>query len=954
MASESLYLTILRQGDTITVDLTEVNPVVPRSQVQIEEGLLAEISEELARITTLANRSAILNTARTITGTEAPDSSHMALQRLGALIFSHLFPAPARQRLARATSTDLFLRLDDQLVHVPWELAFDGSDFLLARFRIGRQVITHYRPSADHAPRPQTTEPLRMLIIVDPTETLDAATAEAEQLCDMLDACSNLEVSLLGGKRLRKLDLLQALNECDLVHYAGHASFDPAQPGRSGWLLHEAVLTASELARVARPPLLVFSNACQAGATSRWQSETVYEGQAFGIGSAFLLAGVQNYIGTFCVIHDAYSAAFAADFYRHLLQGECLGAALATARRTTRQEIDPSGLLWASYMHYGNPTFRLPLTTGQTVTAPETAQHTLHVSSAQAAATAGVGLAEPPPASPAAAETGQDTGIAEPDLAGQSANIAELLRRRDEIDALLQQKFRREGTFLFTDMQGSTAYFEQHGDLSGRLLVQRHNDLLFPIIAAHQGTVLKTIGDAIMAWFAKPAQAVRVAIAMQRALHEANQGLEPAKQIHIRIGINSGQAYVETSDAFGDVVNVAARVVTHALPDQILITATTYQQLPGTLACSFLETTQVRGRTAPVALYEVHWGRTSRLPMATAHETAAPDARPHAGGTPALEVVPEAAVADDTPPQASGDVEDRWEVRRTAATGRASLPPETPPAPEEPAVPPADVPAATRRLGGWKQRLAVAAGVGLVLLGLLAVFWLRQSDDAWTSRPLTLALFPLERKGLPSAGAGADELVESHIVQVLQTSGRIKVVERAILEKLLAELKLGTSDLVDPQAALRVGRLLAARLIATGSVKYVGEGMQLSLRVIETETTDTPATAAETINRPDALDGVVATVSRNILQRLRQAYPLQGRITHITPQGLLLLNIGAQHGVTPGLTMLVFGSAEPLQIENPIAQIVITHVEARSSQAQARHSILPLRSGWRVREGQAK
>src|SRR5262249_14383823 len=92
---------------------------------------------------------------------------------------------------------------------------------------------------------------------------------------------------------------------------------------------------------------------------------------AFGIGSAFLLAGVQNYIGTFCVIHDAHSAAFAADFYRHLLRGECLGAALTAARRTARQEIDQGGLLWASYMHYGNPTFRLPLRTAHEAVIPD-------------------------------------------------------------------------------------------------------------------------------------------------------------------------------------------------------------------------------------------------------------------------------------------------------------------------------------------------------------------------------------------------------------------------------------------------------------------------------------------------------------------------------------------------------------------------------------------------------
>jgi len=58
MASAPLYLTILRQGDTITTDLAAIDPVVPRSQLQVEESLLLEIGEELARLTALANRSA--------------------------------------------------------------------------------------------------------------------------------------------------------------------------------------------------------------------------------------------------------------------------------------------------------------------------------------------------------------------------------------------------------------------------------------------------------------------------------------------------------------------------------------------------------------------------------------------------------------------------------------------------------------------------------------------------------------------------------------------------------------------------------------------------------------------------------------------------------------------------------------------------------------------------------
>ncbi len=153
------------------------------------------------------------------------------------------------------------------------------------------------------------------------------------------------------------------MNESDLVHSTGDAYFDASQPSHSGWVLHDAVLTASELSQVACPPLLVFANACQVSTRSRQPSEVIYEGQAFGIGSAFLLAGAQNYLSTFCVMHNARSTAFAVDFYRLFLQGTRLGEALSAARYKARQAAERPDLLWASHVHYGNPAFRLPQTT---------------------------------------------------------------------------------------------------------------------------------------------------------------------------------------------------------------------------------------------------------------------------------------------------------------------------------------------------------------------------------------------------------------------------------------------------------------------------------------------------------------------------------------------------------------------------------------------------------------
>src|SRR5262249_40080326 len=79
------------------------------------------------------------------------------------------------------------------------------------------------------------------------------------------------------------------------------------------------------------PPLLVFSNSCEAADGAPWEAR--YAGQVFGLGSAFLLAGVANYVGPFWVVHDAESFEFATVCYRHLAAGGRLGDALQAAPR---------------------------------------------------------------------------------------------------------------------------------------------------------------------------------------------------------------------------------------------------------------------------------------------------------------------------------------------------------------------------------------------------------------------------------------------------------------------------------------------------------------------------------------------------------------------------------------------------------------------------------------------
>ncbi|MGQ0584438.1 MAG: adenylate/guanylate cyclase domain-containing protein [Reyranella sp.] len=109
---------------------------------------------------------------------------------------------------------------------------------------------------------------------------------------------------------------------------------------------------------------------------------------------------------------------------------------------------------------------------------------------------------------------------------------------------------------LFSDLRSSTALYERVGDAQAYNIVREHFALMASIVRDHDGAVVKTIGDAVMASFGDPANAVRAALAMQAAI--ADHDLE------LKLGVHVGPSVVVTLndrlDYFGSTVNMAARL----------------------------------------------------------------------------------------------------------------------------------------------------------------------------------------------------------------------------------------------------------------------------------------------------------------------------------------------------------------------------------------------------------
>jgi class 3 adenylate cyclase len=119
---------------------------------------------------------------------------------------------------------------------------------------------------------------------------------------------------------------------------------------------------------------------------------------------------------------------------------------------------------------------------------------------------------------------------------------------------------------IFTDLAGSTAIYARRGDPRAYHLVRLHFDELFIAADNNNGTIVKTIGDAILAVFQTPVEAMRAALDMQKRITALNQqqGLTGDERLILKVGLHSGPCLSvtlnERLDYFGTTVNVAARV----------------------------------------------------------------------------------------------------------------------------------------------------------------------------------------------------------------------------------------------------------------------------------------------------------------------------------------------------------------------------------------------------------
>ncbi|HEY3019481.1 MAG TPA: adenylate/guanylate cyclase domain-containing protein, partial [Solirubrobacteraceae bacterium] len=183
-----------------------------------------------------------------------------------------------------------------------------------------------------------------------------------------------------------------------------------------------------------------------------------------------------------------------------------------------------------------------------------------------------------------ARELGLD-GLAEraQDALRTAARIARPARRRtassiDEMAATIDSETPAQldpseavpVTLLFSDIEGSTELNERLGDEHWLAVLEEHNAIVRTAVAAHGGREVKSQGDGFMLAFARPADGLACAVAMQRAFAERDAA-GAACPVRVRMGLHSGPAIQRGGDYFGRNVVVAARIAAQARGGQILV-----------------------------------------------------------------------------------------------------------------------------------------------------------------------------------------------------------------------------------------------------------------------------------------------------------------------------------------------------------------------------------------------
>ena len=362
------YTLLLRTASapgSLGINIQDSTMLAIQDRVRVREGIdnvTMSINRGIRRRSAGATRTLLLN-EETADPSAAESSLTEQLREVGDRMYRFFVPDSIQRLLAESASSFSITTNDLEL---PWELMHDGEEFLCIKRPIGRMPMGRAFPRKVRLRERIPDRIAFLLVYADPVGNLPNAEAEVRSIERALTDRwqKRIEVKTLIGPQTTGAALNDALLQgaFDVIHYAGHAKFESGDPKLSGLVLHNyEPFFAQKIQSLVEGQPLVFLNACE---SSRIKNEQELQPANYlakpaeGLASAFIYGGALGCIGALWPVYDQGAADFAVEFYNRLLEGSFVGEALRLAREEIRRQR-PDEITWASYILYGDPTFRL-------------------------------------------------------------------------------------------------------------------------------------------------------------------------------------------------------------------------------------------------------------------------------------------------------------------------------------------------------------------------------------------------------------------------------------------------------------------------------------------------------------------------------------------------------------------------------------------------------------------
>lgn len=156
---------------------------------------------------------------------------------------------------------------------------------------------------------------------------------------------------------------------------------------------------------------------------------------------------------------------------------------------------------------------------------------------------------------------------------------------------------------MFADVCGSSGLYKDLGNHAAEYKIRQLLSQVMEVIGEHQGLVVKTIGDEVMARFETAEQAVEASIAIQRNVSRQGGALQ------LRIGLGYGELLLKDDDVFGDTVNDAAFVAHIARAEEIVATSGLFNSLSTDITprCHEFDRLALKGGADKTLVYRIDW-----------------------------------------------------------------------------------------------------------------------------------------------------------------------------------------------------------------------------------------------------------------------------------------------------------------------------------------------------------